>query len=105
MLSDLRSIFHDKNNPEYLATADLLAQLRTLDNRPWSAWSPNSGRRLAVLLRPFGIISRRLYFASYFASEDGVMGYLLKDFYDAWERYLLHPLPRNSRSQRFPRPQ
>ena len=84
MLSDLRTIFRDKDNPEYLATGDLLSQLRTLDSRPWSAWPGNSGRRLAFLLRPFGITSRRLYFGS----EDGFMGYLLEDFHDAWERYL-----------------
>ena len=47
-------------------------QLRALDSR------------LAFHLRPFGITSRRLYFGS----EDGFMGYLLKDFHDAWERYL-----------------
>jgi putative DNA primase/helicase len=84
MLSDLRAIFHHSNNPEYLATSDLLSQLRALDNRPWSAWPSNSGRRLAFHLRPFAIASRRLYFGS----EDGFMGYLLQDFHDAWERYL-----------------
>ncbi len=84
MLSDLRAIFRDRNDPEYLATSDLLSQLRALDSRPWSAWPANSGRRLAFHLRPFGIASRRLYFGS----ENGFMGYFLKDFHDAWERYL-----------------
>ena len=84
MLSDLRLVFREKNDPECLATSDLLAQLRSLDGRPWSAWSANSGRRLADLLRPFGIMSRRFHPGS------GVdfMGYLLNDFYDVWERYL-----------------
>ena len=84
VLSDICSIFRNHNNPEYLATSDLLSQLRTLDNRPWSAWPANSGRRLAGLLRPFGITSRRLHLSS----ADDFMGYLLKDFHDAWERYL-----------------
>lgn len=84
LLSDICSIFRDQKNLEYLATSDLLSQLRTLDNRPWSAWSAKSGRRLAGLLRPFGINSRRLHLSS----ADDFMGYLLKDFRDAWERYL-----------------
>ncbi len=84
ILSDLRAIFREKNNPEYLATGDLLSQLRALDSRPWSGWSGKSGRRLAGHLRSFGIVSRRLHFGS----GDDFMGYLLKDFHDAWERYL-----------------
>lgn len=84
ILFDLRSIFHEYNDPEYLATADLLSQLRTLESRPWSGWTSKSGRRLAGLLRPFGIASHRLHLTQ----EDDFMGYLLKDFQDAWERYL-----------------
>ena len=43
-----------------------------------------SGRRLAGLLHPFGIASRRMHLTQ----QDDFMGYLLKDFQDAWERYL-----------------
>ncbi len=96
MLFDVRAIFRDENNPEYLATRDLLSQLRALDNRPWSAWSSKSGRRLAGRLRPFGIMSRRLYSAS----GDDFMGYLLTDFQDAWERYL-PALPPGVESERI----
>ena len=84
MLFDIHTIFREKNNPEYLSTSDLLSQLRSLDHRPWSAWGSKSGRRLAGHLRPFGIMSRRLHVCS----EDDVMGYLLQDFHDPWERYL-----------------
>jgi Protein of unknown function (DUF3631) len=84
LLSDVRVIFRDKNNPEFLATGDLLCELRKMDSRPWSAWGPKSGRRLAGHLRPFAIIGCRLHRGS----GDPFMGYLLKDLHDAWERYL-----------------
>lgn len=82
MLWDVRSIFRTKDNPEYLATGDLLTELRAMDNRPWSDWSSKSGRRLGGLLRPFGILPQHLN-----RSEGQFRGYLVKDFQDAWERY------------------
>ncbi|HEY6967882.1 MAG TPA: DUF3631 domain-containing protein [Candidatus Angelobacter sp.] len=83
MLSDVRSIFSLKDNPEYLATSDLLVQLRTMETRPWSDWHSKSGRRLGRLLHPFGIASNTLH-------REGAefKGYRAKDFQDAWERYL-----------------
>lgn len=84
MLWDVRSIFRDKNNPEHLATSDLLSELSKMDGRPWSEWGSKSGKRLAAWLRPFGIFSHRLHINS----ADDFMGYLLKDFQDAWARYL-----------------
>jgi hypothetical protein len=84
MLWDVRSIFRAKNNPEHLATSDLLSQLSNMDHRPWSEWGAKSGKRLAAYLRPFGILSHRLHISS----ADDFMGYLLKDFQDAWARYL-----------------
>jgi Protein of unknown function (DUF3631) len=84
MLWDLRSIFRDMNNPEYLATSDLLSALRSMDDRPWSAWGPKSGKRLAGHLRPFGIVPQHLNRGS----EGDFRAYLAKDFQDAWDRYL-----------------
>ena len=83
MLSDVRSIFGLKDNPEYLATSDLLSQLRNMESRPWSDWHSKSGRRLGTLLRPFGISSNTLH-------REGAdfKGYRLENFQDAWERYL-----------------
>ena len=83
MLSDVRSLFRLKDNPEYIATADLLTELRKMDNRPWSDWGPKSGRRLGTLLRPFGISSHYLNH-----SDGGFRGYRVADFQDSWERYL-----------------
>lgn len=84
MLCDVRSIFHEKNNPEYLSTADLLAELRAMESRPWSAWGPKSGRSVAFHLRPFGIGPRDLHYGS----PSSFKGYRIADFQDAWERYL-----------------
>ena len=88
MLADIRASFLMNNNPEHLLTRDLLPMLRSMDHRPWAAWPNNSGsaRRLSNLLQPFGISSRKL-------TGDGIMGYCLDDFCDAWARYLQLPVP------------
>lgn len=84
LLFDIRACFLVRDNPEYLATRDLLATLTNLEYRAWSAWPLNSGRRLGALLHPFGIISRDIQRGS----EKTFKGYLLRDFQDAFERYL-----------------
>ena len=84
LLSDVRAIFRNKNNPEYLATSDLLSELREMENRPWSAWGPKSGRRLAGHLRKFDIGPSPLHYGC----STGFKGYRISDFQDAWERYL-----------------
>lgn len=97
VLSDVRSWFYLKNNPEYLFTRDLLTSLITQENRPWGGWSTRSGRKLGALLHPFGVFSRNLW--------DGKVsrkGYLLKDFQDSWERYLA-PLPKQPSADAVPK--
>ena len=84
LLHDIRAAFASKNNPEHLTTSDLLALLATLDDRPWSEWQPNSGRRLGMLLHPFGIVARTLRTGP----ETVLRSYRFSDFQDAWERYL-----------------
>lgn len=90
-LDSVRCWFFVKENPEYILTRDLIASMRTQENRPWSGWPQNAGRRLGALLHPFGIYSRNLNF------PDGktLKGYVFSDFKDAWERYLA-PLPYKS---------
>ena len=83
MLSDIRSMFHLRNNPEHILTRDLLAELITHENRPWAAWHGKSGKKLGRLLSPFGISSQTLW-----EGEDSFKGYKLEDFQDTWERYL-----------------
>lgn len=84
LLSDVRAIFRNKNNPEYLATSDLLSELREMEDRLWSAWGPKSGRRLAGHLRKFDIGPRDLHFGCTTAFK----GYRISHLQDAWDRYL-----------------
>jgi hypothetical protein len=88
LLFDIRNIFFQKNNPEYLATSDLLSELCAMDARPWSAWNAKSGRRIGTLLRPFRISSTHLHPGK----GQEFKGYRMNDLQEAWDRYL-PPLP------------
>lgn len=88
VLWDIRAWFHVKDNPEHLLTRDLLALLTAMEQRPWSGWTGKSGRKLGRLLNPYGIFSRNMTIGD----KKNLKGYLVKDFSDAWERYL-PPLP------------
>ncbi|HEY6967757.1 MAG TPA: DUF3631 domain-containing protein [Candidatus Angelobacter sp.] len=83
MLSDIRSIFHLRNNPEELLTRDILAELITHENRPWGGWHAKSWKKLGAILGPFNIFSRDIW-----DGKGNLKGYKLKSFQDAWERYL-----------------
>ncbi len=57
LLSDINAVWpsrHDK-----LFTADLLTRLHALDESPWGDWDI-TGHRLARMLRPFGVTSRKI---------------------------------------------
>ena len=83
VLRDIRHLFLEKKNPPYLLSRDLLAGLRELEYRPWSAWPKNAGRRLGGLLAPFKINSRRIK-----VNGDTFWGYYYENFEDVWQRYL-----------------
>jgi len=88
LLCDLRVIFLNKKDPEYLSTKDLLAELARREYRPWSSWGGRSGKKLSNMLRPHGINPTE------FHPEKGehFMGYRFKSLKDAWDRYI-PPLP------------
>ena len=83
VLSDVRMCFFTRKDPEYLFSHDLLPWLGRMDYRPWAGWDSRSGKKLGHLLERFGIKSRRVVVGS-----QRHQGYLIKDFQDAWERYL-----------------
>ena len=87
VLDDIRAWFHLNNNPEYLFTRDLLPLLVSMEHRPWGSWTLKSGEKLGQLLIPFGIFSRNLVYREN-EKEKKLKGYIIKDFKDAWERYL-----------------
>jgi hypothetical protein len=95
LLSDLRDLFTERK-PDRLASADIVKALGEMDERPWPAFGkhekPITTRQLASLLKPFGIIPG--------TKRDGhetFKGYVLKQFSDAFSRYL----PGSDPSQRY----
>ncbi|HEY6351135.1 MAG TPA: DUF3631 domain-containing protein [Candidatus Angelobacter sp.] len=88
LLADIRAIFYINEDPSYLSSRDLMTALMSLDQRPWSAWSSRSGRRIGNLLHPFGITSRPLHKGS----GPSFKGFLRETFLDSWTRYLA-PIP------------
>jgi hypothetical protein len=95
LLGDVRAVF-EKREAEVIATADLIYALASFDESPWAEWwldkdgGPTRGapRRLAQLLRPFGIRSKNVRVDEIRTPK----GYRRDDFRDAWERFLL-PAP------------
>jgi hypothetical protein len=92
LLADVRSVF-DERKVDQLATADLIRSLALRDESPWAEWwtDPKSGeptttgpRRLAQLLRPYGIRPAVVRIA-----ETTPRGYKREAFTDAWERFRL----------------
>lgn len=90
LLGDLRIIFRDA---EQYSTAYLIDMLTSAhsgldDDAPWGELygKPIDARKLAELLRPYGIRSRKLRIG-----EGTQRGYRRGDLYDAWQRYLPSP--------------
>jgi putative DNA primase/helicase len=82
LLSDCRRVF-EKTGASQLGAEVFVTNLCALDEAPWAEWrrgeKPITARGVAVLLRPFGILSRH----SRAARE-----YHQADFVDPWRRYL-----------------
>ena len=85
LLSDIRRVF-DERKDDRISSNDLCVELGELEDRPWGTLdngfrlSPN---RLAVLLRPFDIQPHGIRIGL-----STPKGYLLRDFEDAFARYL-----------------
>jgi hypothetical protein len=102
LIGDVRTVFDErkraaKQEVDALATADLIRSLARVDESPWGEWwldaktgEPNrSGpRRLAQLLRPYGIRPAVLRIG-----EATPRGYRRESFADAWERFLPRSRP------------
>ena len=91
LLADIRTVFEERD-AERVATTDLLCQLGRFEESPWGEWwlntstdEPTKGapRRLAQLLRPYGIHSHKVR-----TSDRAAWGYKRESFLDAWERFL-----------------
>jgi len=87
ILADIRRVF-DERHADRLHSATLVDALVEMEERPWSEWrhgKPLTGTRL---LKPFRIASRQLWIGS-----TNRHGYEVKDFQDAFDRYLLSDPP------------
>lgn len=81
ILADVRRIFEELGAEE-IRSSRLCGRLAAREDRPWaeiSSGNPITPRKLADLLRPFGIAPRH--------RRDGNV-YRKADFVDAWSRYL-----------------
>lgn len=81
LLSDVSQIL-DSWRGERIASQELCDALCNLDDGPWAEWwggRPITTRRIATLLKPYGIRPKRDRIGSF---------YSIKDFTDAFNRYL-----------------
>jgi len=100
LLTDLRAIFGDHENPVALPTSTILDDLRGMEERPWGEWGkpprPMTPRQLATMLKPYGVASRD------FRTPEGTrMAYYHEDLADAFARYAPEP-PSQSTTARQP---
>lgn len=102
LLSDLKDLFKEKNNPESLATRGILDCLHEMDDRPWPAWGrlkkPITSDALARLLKPFQVRPQQI-------KALGGKGYRLADLLDAFDRYIPKNIPISPPSNSKPRNQ
>jgi hypothetical protein len=87
MLSrDIRTIFSDLGNPDWIASTELIKRLVDMAERPWpeaSRGKPITPQGLRSLLEPFTIFSCQRQ-----KDGDRSRGYAASSFADAWSRYL-----------------
>jgi len=94
LLQDMRTLFETRNS-ERLDTPTILRDLAGMDERPWATFSRGRAmgpERLANLLRPFGIQSKK--WADRGRERDFHRGYVRQDFAKAFESYLPENPPR-----------
>ena len=84
LLADIRQMFAERGNPDWIATKAIIEALVGMDERPWSEASrgkPINPQALRSLLEPFKV----------FSSSNGkdARGYKREAFAEAWARYLV----------------
>ena len=61
LLADIRRVFADANDPDWIATKEILAKLVGMEERPWSGSSRNgkplNAQAMRSLLEPFKVFS------------------------------------------------
>jgi putative DNA primase/helicase len=88
LLGDVKRLFDDKDIDK-LTSKEIVDALAEMEDRPWPEWNrgnPISPRGLAKLLKNFGIVPTKFRASGY---TPGTRGYELKNFEDAFARYLV----------------
>jgi hypothetical protein len=82
LLGDLRTVFGDR---DAMWTVEILVALVDLEESPWGdlKGKPLDARRLAHLLRPYGVVSKQVRLG-----EKSQKGYTKDNLWDSWSRYL-----------------
>lgn len=97
LLADLRRVFTEQE-VEQIRSDTLMEWLATLEERPWPAYGrahkPITQRQMAILLRPFGILSKNLWINEAVKVKKG---YRLADCLESFARYLSDPVFRSAR--------
>ena len=96
LLEDIKAIF-ERQAGDRIRTADLLAALHKLEDRPWDEWrngKPLSPVQLARLLKSFEIRPRDHSFPHLSGGKETKKGYLAAQFGDAFRRYVTQADPR-----------
>ena len=102
LLAAVRAAFEERGT-ERIASHDLLESLQAQDDEPWADWRqgrPITARRVAELLRRFGIRPRKVRIG-----EAVAKGYRLEDCTDSFGRYLpTRPSKGNTGNNRSSKP-
>jgi len=80
LLADVKAVFADQAHVTFLASNDLLAELRKLEESPWGDWDLTA-RKLAIRLAKFGVKPKH-------NTAKTSRGYHLHDLADPFGRYL-----------------
>jgi len=86
LLADIQTLFASSGVDRFSSTG-LCEKLEQIEERPWAEihhGKPINSNRLARLLTPYGVSSRKVRLAG---DPKPKQGYLAEDFADAWERY------------------
>jgi hypothetical protein len=82
LIADMRTVFTETGADRLATGGELIEHLAQLPDSPWAEYridKPITGRRIADLLRPYGVKARH---------GGDFRGYYRADLEDLWERYL-----------------
>ena len=102
LLTDVQTVFRDRDDADYLSSEEIIATLKALPERPWVDWNKGRGltaAQLASRLRDFGTGPEGLRTRETRIGDKTGKRWHRTDFADAWSRYVTagpqHPQQTN----------